>query len=654
MTWKSDDNALSIIGKHRYTLVLPEGYQLKDESIQLPFININVIEDQTPYITGFQDYDGKSVYQTIEVNTGTSEKDIPFPQKITAIFSNNETKEIDITWTTDHYDPAQPQKQYQYYLVLPETYQVKENISLPWIEVNTNQETPNTLSDSATDTVTVTTGDDFVAAVKNPNISTIIVENAYNTKTITISSLSETLTVDRELTIKSYNELTQTIRLAYDINGPDFLTVTSGGHLKLEYVHFNSFPDELQDYNRNHWKLINIEADAKVTTGKGFSFSHRADNDQKTGIIDVHGELIMNGGINKINGDRVKQVGYNLKGFIYVYSDGKVTLNDGEFSIYGAETDVVTRASMIYNLGDVSVNGGTFTGIHGVPTNALTPIHSVGVFYNAGTLTIHNGTFERNGLYEEHSTGIKGGVAYNDTNGKLIVNDGIFKGNMGKEGGAFYNANGGVLEINGGEYKENKAINGSVVYCEKSSKTTISGGYFDEANTATSGTFAYLSSQNTSSNPNSVGSFVIKNKPMILGTISTIGFILAGYNYYEEATSSNASGFGITVYNALAHAITIESRKIYSGGAGKTLIDAAEYEIEYVKGGDGYTIRASDRFNVRFLPYNDIQYGSSISGNSIQQKKTTYEQLKKEVIFVDSINGTNGNSGVDYSHAVKH
>ncbi|WP_028042086.1 YDG domain-containing protein [Candidatus Stoquefichus massiliensis] len=659
ITWESEENALSTVGTHEYHLVLPDGYQLKDDTIQLPFININVIE--RPYITGFKDYDGKSVYQTINIVKGTLEKDIQLPKTITAIFNNNETKEIDITWKTEKYDLENPQEKYQYYLILPETYQVQENICLPWIEVNVIEDTPNVLSDdintlTVVDGVaTVNTADEFIAAVNNPNISTIVVGNEYNNNGITISNLSETLSVNRDLTIKSYNTQTQSIHLGYEINGPDFLTVTSGGHLTLEYIYFNSFPDELQDYNRNNWKMINIEAGAKVTTGKGFSFSHRANNNQETGIIDVHGELIMNGGINKINGDSVKQIGYNLKGFIYVYSDGKVTLNDGEFSIYGGEKDTVTRASMIYNLGNVTVNGGTFAGIHGIPVEgSWNSIYSVGVFYNAGTLTIHNGTFENNGLYADHPTGIKGGVAYNDTNGKLIVNNGIFRSNMGKEGGVFYNANEGILEINGGEYKNNKAINGSVVYCDKSSKTTISGGYFDDVNTATSGTFAYLSSKDIKNNTITVGSFVIKNKPMILGTISTIGFI-NGYKY-EENQSYSAYATGVTIDNALAHAIVIEPRKIYGSPSTSYLpglIDVTTDNIKYVNAGTSYQLRASDRQNVQFLPYADNQYAASLSGNSIMQAEPTYEQVLKDVIYVDPIHGINGNSGTDYEHGVK-
>ncbi|MFR7592670.1 MAG: YDG domain-containing protein [Longibaculum sp.] len=662
ITWESDKDALSTLGVHKYHLVLPEGYQLKDDSIQLPFININVIEkEEVPYITGFKD-DGKDVYQTIDIIKGTLEKDIPLPKTITAIFSNNETKEIEVTWKTEKYDPENPQEKYQYHLVLPEIYQVKENIHLPLIEVNTTQDIPSVLSDSISTlnvvdgVVEVNTADEFIAAVKDGSVSTIKIKGntTSGSSAFEITELTETLTINRKLTITSYNEEARNIYLSYG-DEFDFITIENGGNLTIDHIRLYSIPSDPKEWDAKNWKMFNIETGGEVTTGEKFSFSHIAAKAQTTGIIDVHGTLTIQGGISEDKEEQCREMekGDSLKGYIYVYADGNVIINGGTLSLLGNGFDgQLMTTSLVYNLGSVTVNGGTFKNIKGANTTISNPQRG-NIFHNEGTLTINKGTFENNGKSDKD---VLGGVAYNANGGNLVVNNGTFTNNSGKNGGVFYNADEGILEINGGEYKNNTAINGSILYCDRGSKTTVSSGYFDEANKATFGTFAYLSSKSSENGSNVVGSFVIKNKPMILGTISTIGFISGSGKYYEETATSQADdahAFGVTLDNALAHAIIIEPRKIYTWGASKTLIDAVDYGIKYVKGGNEYRLRGTDRGNVQFLPYDVNQYAASLLGNSIVLEQPTYEQVLKDVIYVDPINGTNGNSGADYSHGVK-
>ncbi len=642
ISWESDKDALSTLGMHEYHLVLPDGYQLKDDSIQLPFIHINVIEKaEIPYITGFKDYDGKSVYQTIHIDKGILEKDIPLPKTIIAVFSNSETKEIEVTWKTEKYDSENSQEKYQYYLVLPEIYQVRENICLPWIEVDTTQDIPNVLSDdtrtlNVVDGIAkVNTADEFIAAVKDKSVSEIQLKNTDYKQYLQIEQLTETLIIDRPLTITGSEE-NSSLYLTYK-DEHDFMKVTSNGQLTLKNFLLISFEDYKSDADSSvkqailkNWKMLDIEQGGKVTFDQRFRFSHSAAKEQETGVIDVKGNLVINdfgeedrGSIDNKGIDR--QCGQNLKGYIYVDSTGTLTINNGRFSLYGnddnSEPTLRSKASVIYNLGSIVVNGGRF---------------------------FHN--------YASQYTTSKGNVFFNK--GKLIINDGIFE-ECGKStntyGGVVFNDADATLNIKGGQFKDNRAARGSILYCERRSHTIISGGYFDYSTTTSAlGTFAFLSNEGTSNDVKLTGEFVIEGKPHIMGTISTTGFSNGVDDCFYEKIYDNPNvaayfGLGVSIKNALAHPIIIDPRVTYRHD--DNLNDYNRYA--YVKGIDGYVAGATDRNRVQFLPYNKEQYYPTLRGDAIKQAPATYEQLRKDTVYVNPITGTNGNSGVKYDEAVK-
>ena len=226
-------------------------------------------------------------------------------------------------------------------------------------------------------------------------------------------------------------------------------------------------------------------ANVKATNGATVSaFTIAADDDPSTALFTVS-----NGGALIVGKDAKD------KSFIYAgAADGSKTRRFARITAKGANgaanslvinNGTFTRltgaqALLAWNEGDLTINGGTFSG--NVAANADKIVANGGLIYQVnGTTVINNGTFagnqaERgsvlfsennangssattinNGTFSGNKANMAAGVMLqDDRDGTLTINNGTFTGNAaGTKGGVIHNN--GIMTVTGGTFTGNKA-----------------------------------------------------------------------------------------------------------------------------------------------------------------------------------------------------
>lgn len=235
----------------------------------------------------------------------------------------------------------------------------------------------------------------------------------------------------------------------------------------------------------------------------GKVYEVKADGEFKTNTLNVYGSLALSDvtcNANKLS---------CCAG--YVYTNGKLVINDGT-TLEGA----YGSANSTYGLGiqtgaSVTMNGGLITG------NSNDYISAIGVgVYDAGTFTMHGGTISGN-----TGTGIRsygGGVYITGSTAAMTFDGGTISGNTAAKGGGIYN-NAGTL--------------------------TISGTASVDGNTANNGGGVYLASSATAAATATMnGGSITNNKSVINNNIATAGngggvFVFSGTFTLNDGTIRN-------------------------------------------------------------------------------------------------------------------
>ena len=272
----------------------------------------------------------------------------------------------------------------------------------------------------------------------------------------------------------------------------------------LDYAGFDQFYDKkvtVGDYT----SLMDVSPYASipfvVSEGGTLTINNGADNSTDVGgmvctdwltcgVFRTHGTLVINGGRFETCGNtkssiiRVEETGDLTINNAYVYcsafdgaveSYGKMTIKDGYY--YTNSHNGGRFKYCIISGGDMILNGGEYYGIQG------------GISLSGGTATINYAESYVSEKPEEAGyTGTKSFYALyvsgEDSEGRVVVNDGIFEAdqaalwvansNEGGDGGLMLN---GVAIINGGFFKSNKQNYDVQIDCEIGSMT-LNGGTF--------------------------------------------------------------------------------------------------------------------------------------------------------------------------------
>lgn len=291
-------------------------------------------------------------------------------------------------------------------------------------------------------------------------------------------------------------------------------------------------------------------------------------------------------------------------GVMYTFSKN-LTMTGGTYGgTADGEANSVTDAGAVFMTGDttatISIDGGTYTGntanngavfyIRAKDTATINggtftgnSAKNGGVVYNAGTLTIANGTYNAN-----KASG-HGGVAYTENN--LTITNGSFTGNEGTSatscGGVVYHIKAGTVTINGGTFTNNKALSAGGVYFNANGsngkvKLVVDGGTYtgNQTKDASNGNggAVYNHSQNTAEISNATftggiakngGAFFCNaNGEMTLTnvTVSNCKATLGGVVYMAGKVTINGGTYG---------GDTADTDKNYASDAGGVVCNAA-------------------------------------------------------------------------------